>query len=314
MAERLPFRLVDAFAERPYRGNPAGVVFDADQLTPVQMQLIAREVGASETAFLSGLQDLHAAPRLRWFTPTAEVQFCGHATLAAAHALADSGALSKLLAQPEPIVKFTTAAGLLRLTPEKLPPPYDCPCWWLQMPNPGLKPDFTNPMKTCEHLGLHHSELDPGIPPMRTRDDDVIYFIKDWTRLQELAPPMDALATWCKRSDIRGICVATTNTLTPAVQVHSRFFAPAVGIHEDPVTGSVHGPLAALLVTHNLLPQVQGVSSANCMQGHPGGRGGLVRALVQATDAGYEVTLGGVCFTSIVGEIAVPPVRGDEVL
>ncbi len=87
MPNSRPFHLVDAFAQQPYRGNPAGVVFDADALTDEQMRQIAAEIHASETAFLSRMRDLHRPMRLRWFTPATEVGFCGHATLAAAHAL-----------------------------------------------------------------------------------------------------------------------------------------------------------------------------------------------------------------------------------
>jgi len=306
MSETRDFRLVDAFAEQPFRGNPAGVILNADGLSDGQMQRLAREVNASETSFLTRLNDLHHLPRLRWFTPATEVQFCGHATLAAAHALADSGGLSQLLAKPEPCVAFESAAGELRLYPEQLPPPHDHLVWWLKMPDPALKPDHTNPLQMCKLLGITLNDLDPAIPPTRTRDDDVIYIINRWQTLMEMSPRFGEMAEWCRLSNIRGVCVATTATLSESTNVHSRFFAPAVGINEDPVTGSVHGPLAALLVRHGVGPRVAGHASLMCLQGR-GDRTGLVRALVQTTPNGCSVRIGGVCHTTISGTMRVPP-------
>ncbi len=298
--------LIDAFAETPFRGNSAGVVLEADGLTDEQMQLLAREVNASETAFISRANDLHRPARLRWFTPQMEVAFCGHATLAAAHALQEVGCLPNLLAQPDAALVFETQAGLLRLCPELLPAPHASVIWWLQMPEPGLRPDNTNPIRTCELLGLTPDDLDSAFPLMRTRDDDVLYFVRSWQTLMAMQPQFSELGAWCRRCDIRGLCVATTETLTPAVNVHSRFFAPAVGINEDPVTGSVHGPLAAYLVVNNVVGSAAGKSGLICAQGRPGDRGGLVRAVVEATQQGYRVTIGGQCFTTITGEVCVP--------
>jgi PhzF family phenazine biosynthesis protein len=159
----------------------------------------------------------------------------------------------------------------------------------------------------CELLGLHEDDLDAALPPMRTRDDDVIYAVKSWQTLMEMQPRFDELATWCRRHDIRGVCVATTATLADAIDVHSRFFAPAFGVNEDPVTGSVHGPLAAYLVMHGRVRSVDGVSALFCAQSRAGDRSGLVRALVEATPQGYRVRIGGQCFTTLTGELRIPP-------
>jgi PhzF family phenazine biosynthesis protein len=307
MKQTLPFRQVDAFAEQPYRGNPAGVVVDADTLTEAQMQLMAREVNASETAFITRLNDLHRPPRVRFFTPTAEVDFCGHATLGAAQALYEVGCVDMRKPLGEQGLTLDSRAGELRLTLEMLPEPYSRPMWWLEMPDPGLVPDDTNPVRTCELLGITDAALDPAIPPMRTRDNAVIYMVSDFHILAGMTPQFRELGAWCQRKNIMGVCVATTNTLTPAADVQSRFFAPAIGIDEDPVTGSVHGPLAVLLAIHGVVGRAKGYSGLSCIQGRPGDRGGLVRVIVQATEAGYRARVGGVCFTSIEGEMEVPP-------
>lgn len=306
MPEYLRFCLVDAFAERPFQGNAAGVVFNADALSESQMQRIAREVNVSETAFISRANDLHRPTRIRWFTPTVEVGFCGHATLATAHALHDTGCLAGVTLSADAPLVLDSAAGELRLTAEPLTDAESQLIWWLDMPVGELKPDHTNPLKTCELLDISIDELDAALPVMRTRDNDLIMFVRTWQTLTSVKPRFDELGRWCERHDIRGICVATTNTVADSLSVQSRFFAPAAGINEDPVTGSVHGPLATYLVINGLVGSAGNRSALFCAQGTPGDRSGLVRALVESTAKGYRVRVGGLCFTTIEGEIRVP--------
>ena len=313
MTDTVRYWVIDSFANAPYTGNPAGVVLDADSLDEVQMQVIAREINAAETAFVSRLSDLHRPALLRWFTPTCEVKFCGHATLAAAHALYDSGAVAIKHDSSQPTVQFETSAGELSLRAEPMPEPDVGPLWWLEMPEPSLTPDNTNPMRTTELLGITLDDLEPGVPIMRTRDDDLIIMIKSWTTLVHLRPHFHELKAWCEQHKIRGISVATRNTLDNTTDVHSRFFAPAFGIDEDPATGSVHGPLATLLVINDRIPMIAGKAALNCMQGQPGGRTGLVRALVEQSDQGYRVMIGGRCYKTLFGELTVPA-RGDPTL
>jgi PhzF family phenazine biosynthesis protein len=300
----VPFRLIDAFSATPYGGNPAGVVLIADGLSAEQMQAVAREVNASETAFICGGGDLHRTPRLRWFTPTTEVGFCGHATLAAAHAWAEVAGQAPDAGRPPTRVAFESPAGRLELHAEHIPAHPAAPLWWLRMPDPGLRPASLNPIRTCEVLGLAHDELERSTPMMCTRDDDVIVLIRSWQRLNELRPHAAELAEWSSRNNVRGFLVASLETLNPMLTVASRFFAPAAGVAEDPVTGSVHGPLATLLTVCGLVPVVAGRASLHCYQGLPGGRGGLVRVLVEARDQGYHVHIGGQCRTTIRGEMS----------
>lgn len=306
MPEVVQFHLVDAFAQFAYGGNPAGVVLDADKLDKMQMQQIAREINASETAFVCGLNDLHEPPKLRWFSPSAEVSFCGHATLAAAHAWSEALGMRAVLGKPDVRIEFQTPAGLLTLTPEILSKDKAALIWWLAMPDPELKPDNTNPMKMTHLLGFDIDDLESGVPIMRTRDNDVILLVNSWRVIMEMEPNFQALAELSRRHKIRGFCVATLETLNEFVHVVSRFFAPAIGINEDPVTGSVHGPLAVLLTVNELVPMLRGGAALNCIQGQPGGRTGLVRTLVKLTPKGYRVSIGGMCYTTIRGELCAP--------
>lgn len=300
----VPFRLIDAFAETPFSGNPAGVVIPADGLEDVQCQMIAREVNASETVFIYHAGDPHARPRIRWFTPSVEVGFCGHATLAAACAWHETQRDAALRGGA---VEFDSAAGVLRIRPEPIPARPGAFVWWLSMPDAGLRPDNTNPMKSCELLGLVMDDLEPASPFMRTRDEDVIVLIKSWQKLNSLQPNFAELARWSAKHRVRGWCVATRDTLSPSIQCASRFFAPAAGINEDPVTGSVHGPLALLMVVSDLAPLVSGKAALTCIQGQPGGRTGIVRALIERRQQQYAVQVGGTCHVTMRGEMNVPP-------
>ncbi|MGE0479458.1 MAG: PhzF family phenazine biosynthesis protein [Phycisphaerae bacterium] len=312
MPARLAFSLVDAFSAGPYTGNPAGVVLDAGTLNDAQMQAIAREINASETAFLargSGAE----APRLRWFTPRCEVSFCGHATLATAHAL---HALDAALGDPrEPAwtASFSSSAGRLVVRAEPDPADPRQLHFWLEMPPPQLSPDQTNPMRTCELLGLSIDDVDPATPIMRTRDDDLIVLVKSWHTLMGARPRFAELAEWCTQHNLRGVCAATTHTLSPSIQVHSRFFAPASGVNEDPVTGSVHGPLAMLLVINHMVPVAGARAALNCLQSEAGGRSGLVHVLVESRPDGYHATIGGRCDTVLTGTLVAPPVESPAV-
>lgn len=297
------FRLIDAFAEVAYSGNPAGVVLDADGLTDAQCQAIAREVNASETAFISGSGEAGGVRRIRWFTPTVEVGFCGHATLAAAAAQLDCFGENALRGG---CVRFESAAGPLAVKPEAIPARPGAHLWWLTMPDAGLKPDNTNPMRTCELLGMTLDDIEAAMPIMRTRDDDLIILVRSWQRLFGLQPNFQELGRWQQRHKIRGICVSTRETLSESVHVASRFFAPAAGVNEDPVTGSVHGALAVLLTVNDLVPTSGGRAALTCVQGEPGGRTGIVRALVERADRGYRVQVGGTCQITVRGEIRVP--------
>lgn len=305
MGRFVPFRLVDAFAEIAFTGNPAGVVLSADGLTDAQCQALAREVNASETAFIFG-NNLHGPPRIRWWTPTVEVGFCGHATIGAAAALLEVFGTSILR---DGAILFDSKAGVLRVRPEPIPARPDAFTWWLSMPDAGLTPEKSNPMRTCELLGLTMDDVEPAAPFMRTRDDDVIILVKSWQKLFSLQPNMFELAKWQEKQKIRGYCVSTRETLSESVHVASRFFAPAAGVPEDPVTGSVHGPLAVLLTVNDLVPSAGGKAALTCVQGEPGGRTGIIRALVETVERSYRVTIGGTCHVTVRGEIRVPSER-----
>ncbi|GLX51134.1 oxidoreductase [Streptomyces hygroscopicus subsp. hygroscopicus] len=218
-------RIVDAFADRPFAGNPAGVLlldegFPADEW----MQNVAMEVQHAETAFA------HRLPRggdadwaLRWFTPVTEVAMCGHATLATAHVLHTTGA-------HEGPVRFETRSGVLVATPA------EDGAITLDFPTAPLTP-VEVPDGVAEALGAEPvAALDTG-----ENVGDLLVELADEKTVRGLAPDHKALAAY----STRGI-IATARADDPSrgYDYLSRCFFPNVGIDEDPVTGSAHTALA----------------------------------------------------------------------
>ena len=233
---------VDAFCDRPFCGNPAVVVPQADGLSDAQMQHIAREVNCSETAFVLQPTLPEADFRLRWFTPTQEVNLCGHATIATLHALARDGRFN-LHPGVTQILYLETRSGVLTVLVDYN---HARPWIWLTLPEcqfEAVSADLTQQIVAV--LGLPNSPLTP--PMVDSLNRDVLVAIPHLHQLQTLNPDMSALMQLGKSQNWRGVGVYTRETVEPERDVHIRFFAPQSGIPEDPVTGSVSSPIALLL-------------------------------------------------------------------
>jgi PhzF family phenazine biosynthesis protein len=203
---------VDAFASRPFSGNPAAVCPLEQWLPDELLQSIAEENNLSETAFFVPSPDGFA---LRWFTPVREVDFCGHATLATAHVL-----FTILDYRNESIV-FSTRSGEMTV---------GCDHGLYSMNFPALPPQpCVVPDALFEGLGAHPREV--------LASSDYLAVFDSEASVQELQPDFAVLATL----DLRGVIVTAPGEQCDFV---SRFFAPGYGIEEDPVTGSAHCELA----------------------------------------------------------------------
>lgn len=220
---------VDAFTREPFRGNPAAVCVLTEPRDETWMAAVAREMNLSETAFLLRQEDGFS---LRWFTPAVEVELCGHATLASAHILWETGLLA-----PEEKARFHTASGLLTAGPKGQQIELNFPA--------------TPPVETELPPGLVKAL---GVQPLYAGKSPYDYLIEVATEevVRALQPDFPAV----KALTERGVMV-TSQTSMPGYDFVSRFFAPAAGINEDPVTGSAHcclGPFwAARLGKEELL-------------------------------------------------------------
>jgi len=260
---RLPLFQVDAFADCPLTGNPAAVCLLAEAKDDRWLQAVAQEMNLSETAFLTPESDGY---RLRWFTPTVEVDLCGHATLASAHVLWSEGHVA-----PTAALRFHTRSGLLQAVRRDTLIELDFPTTPTteSSPPPGL----------LESLGI------VGKYVGRSRFDYLVE-VESEQQVRQLAPDFARLS----QIEARGVIV-TSRAATPCYDFVSRFFAPRAGINEDPVTGSAHCCLGAYW------QQRLGQDEFTAFQASA--RGGVVHVRV----AGDRTYLAGRAFTVLRGEL-----------
>lgn len=205
--------VVDAFTNRAFAGNPAAVCVLPGPRDDGWRQDVAREMNLSETAFLERRDD--ASYTLRWFTPAVEVDLCGHATLASAHILWETGELAA-----GDTARFHTRSGILSAVKKGD---------WIEMDFPAEPEEpAVAPRELVEAL---------GVDPLYTGRNrfDVLIEVAGERIVRELVPDMTRL----KKVDMRGVIV-TSRSSSAGFDFVSRFFAPSVGVDEDPVTGSAH--------------------------------------------------------------------------
>ncbi|WP_425614280.1 PhzF family phenazine biosynthesis protein [Anatilimnocola sp. NA78] len=202
---------VDAFTNRPFAGNPAAVCWLEGDAVDTWMQAVAAEMNLAETAFIRKLPEGY---ELRWFTPTIEVDLCGHATLASAHALWQAGII------PEGPIRFHTRSGVLTCSRNGD---------WIELDFPAT------PAVAAEEPTVMAAAL--GARPMLVAQSkfDYVAIYDSPTIIREMAPDFRALGT----IPVRGIMVSAVSD-DPNYDFIARFFAPASGIDEDPATGSAY--------------------------------------------------------------------------
>lgn len=239
---------VDSFTKELFKGNPAGVVANADGLTVEQMQSIARELNNSETAFILKPLGSDHDVWIRFFTPYVEVPICGHATIAAHFIRAiENNYESKTVIQK-------TGAGILPVEIVKDDSGYKITMTQGEIVfEPPLREEICN--KIREALHLEEDEFYNGCPIqiVSTGHSKVMIGIKTQKALDELKPDMQALANISKEIKCNGYFVFTFDSSEEGILTKGRMFAPAIGINEDPVTGNANGPLGAYLVKHKLV-------------------------------------------------------------
>jgi len=254
---------VDAFTERPFSGNPAAVVLLERPREEDWMRAVAREMNLSETAFLERQGEEFG---LRWFTPAVEVDLCGHATLASAHVIWEEGILPA-----GATARFRTRSGLLTAEmrgpeieldfPADPPRPIDPPAELIRAI--GAEPAFAAKGRFDHLLVLDSEEEVRGVRP-------------DFARLRDVSE--------------RGVIV-TARSSAPEFDFVSRFFAPAGGVDEDPVTGSAHCTLGPYWGER--------LGKASLVGFQASARGGVVKVRL----AGERVKLGGRAVTVLRGEL-----------
>ncbi len=254
---------VDAFTSKPFAGNPAAVCVLREPAADSWMRDVAREMNLSETAFLTP-ED--GGFRLRWFTPAVEVDLCGHATLASAHVLWEDGHLAA-----GSQARFQTRSGLLLA---------DRRGEWIEM-------DF--PVKPATPAGPPPGMLAAlGAKAVNLARSQFDYVVE--VESEEIVRGMDPDFSALRKLEARGIIV-TARASSPGFDFVSRFFGPAVGVDEDPVTGSAHCALAPYWGERLRKQEMVGYQAS--------ARGGVVKVALK----GDRVLIGGQAVTVMRGEL-----------
>ncbi|MGK7345479.1 MAG: PhzF family phenazine biosynthesis protein [Candidatus Nitrospinota bacterium M3_3B_026] len=267
----VPLFIVDAFAEKPFSGNPAAVCLLLDEERPDEWkQYLAAEMNLSETAFVTrGKDGAENIFGLRWFTPATEVNLCGHATLASAHVLWEEG----IVPSSEKIM-FETKSGPLEAART---------ADGVSLDFPAINPEpAAPPMELVEGLGTNPLTV-------RKAGEDFMVELASPEAVEELAPDLPVL----KRLDCRGVIVTARGG--EGADFVSRFFAPSAGIDEDPVTGSAH---CSLGVYWSRMLGRKKLSARQLSK-----RGGFLKVEVKEN----RVILSGKAVTVLRGELEAPP-------
>lgn len=277
------FYIVDVFARRKYQGNQLGVFLCPEDLPGDEMQSIAREMGFSECTFVGGLDLERREADVRIFTPRTELDFAGHPVLGTAHVLE-----RHLLAKPVERVTLNLKVGpvVVQCDPGATPP------FWVEQPEPVL--GETLPVDTLAGiLNLQREAFVEGLPPqiVSTGLPHVIVPVADRRSLGRISVDLAGYYRLVEETGVKNILVYADDPHEPDQDRAVRMFADALGVPEDPATGSGNGCLAAYLIHHDrtgaeALEYVVG-------QGYEIGRPSQLWLQVRRTDGAIRVRLGG---------------------
>jgi PhzF family phenazine biosynthesis protein len=259
-----PLYLVDAFTDRPFAGNPAGVCLPTGEPKAGWMQSLAMEMNQAETAFIRQRSDGNWD--LRWFTPTVEVDLCGHATLASAHVLWQSGRAAS--GQP---IRFHTKSGVLTCTMNR---------GRIEMVFPA-EPAVAVKAPAEEAFAIGATPVFVGRNRM-----DMLVVLDSAEAVRQLTPDVGQVA----KIKARGVIV-TAKSDQPGIDFISRFFAPQSGIDEDPATGSSHCCLG---------PYWRDVLGKDELVGYQASKRG---GTISVRCVGDRVVLAGTAVTVLAGEL-----------
>lgn len=272
-------KLVNAFTENPNGGNPAGVIIDANYISEQRMIEISSELGFSESAFVQ--ESDKADFRIRFFSPTQEVDLCGHATIATFHSLIESGQIDFENLENKIVTQETKSGvlpvecyknGLIVMTQKKSE--------FHQIENDKDLISRLLNIKTDDLMEYPIQSVSTGVPKL-------IIPVKSLDVLFKIKPDLEGIKEYCKRTGTKGFYPFTFETKENS-DFHARQFNPLAGINEDPITGIAAGALGAYILKHKLLEQNQFVIEQGYIMNKPG------KIYVQISDS---VKVGGYAFT-----------------
>lgn len=237
MVRKIKYSRINSFTSNSFSGNPAGVLM-SNKLSESEIQLIARELNFAETAFISSSK--YCNYKLRWLTPTSEVDLCGHATIAALHFLKENNEL----AENQELI-FETRSGNLRCG-------FKDGKYLMEIPINIVEYFEDDKKNILTALRIEEEIVNPDLPFLI--HNKILFIAIDFlSDLNKVSPNFIELSKITTNSLFNSVMLYTLQTNESANQAYSRFFAPADGIDEDIVTGSANGPLLLILKRLNLI-------------------------------------------------------------
>lgn len=299
MNKKIEFFYVDAFTTETFGGNPAGVIPNAENLTDEDMQKIANELNLSETAFLLPTSNANANYKIRYFTPTKEVDFCGHATLGTAWLMATK---YNWIDKGDKIV-FESNIGQI-------------PVKWLMENNqltrvsmtqvrPQVKSIDISPAVVADLVGIHETDIDDRYPIKiaNTGVPHLMVPVKTRQAIDQAEPNLNELKKMNNDFNISTTHLFTFDT-NGQFDIYTRDFCPNIGIDEDPVTGAANGALGGYLYLENILAQ-QERHQLMIGQGHTINRPGILYVTITPDGENAVIEVAGAAVVSIEGKIFV---------
>jgi len=241
---KLDFYIVDVFAKGKYTGNPLAVVVNASSLSDEQMQQIAQEMNYSETTFILSEGSSSDGYDVRIFTPKEELPFAGHPTLGTAYVIQ-----KMLVGEPVEKLVLNLKVGKIPVTWEKSEVEE---LLWMQQNPPTFMQTFSANV-LADILNLRESDIESGFPiqEVSTGIPFILVPLKTKAALKQIKVSLDSYYKLIQTTQAKGILVFCPETESPENQLSVRMFADALGIPEDPATGSANGCLAGYLVKHS---------------------------------------------------------------
>ena len=302
----LQFYQADVFTDQPFGGNPVAVFPDAEGLSDEELQHIAREMNLSETVFVFPPADPAAVVKIRIFTPTQEIPFAGHPVIGTFFVLGTLKRLNLL----EPITRLLQECNLGLFPVEVHSHKGEIDRVVMSQPAPQFL-DVVDAPEDLFHiaraLGINKSLISETHYPVQVVSTGLpvmIVPVRTLTAVRQIVPDVSAVAELCQRFGANGMMVFTTMTVEQSSHVHTRMFAPLIGIVEDPATGSASGALGAYLVQHGAV-DVGEISDITSEQGYEIERPSRIFIRVTSEDDAIQgVTVGGQAVMVVEGSLS----------
>lgn len=299
---RLKYHLLDVFTDRQFGGNPLAVFPQPPpDLSPSTMQRIAQELNLSEVTFVLPPADPAHSFRLRIFTPAAELPMAGHPTVGTAYALAHLGQIGQLEAQTKLVIEEGLGPIAVAVHADRGGRPTEV---WMQQPLPQFGCIYNDRRAIADMLSLDEGDLHSDAPLQVLSSGLPFLFVPVATlaAMARIKLRQDRWGALLAGGEAQNVFITTTETVKAESTAHSRMFAPALGVGEDPATGSASGPLAAYLLRYGLADSSDMISE----QGYEMGRPSAIRMRVERTgDAISSVAIGGNCVMMGCGTLSL---------